>query len=75
MSLLPLGVHDLAHGAVEDDASLMEHDHARADLAHEIEIMLDQQDAERMLARQHRQDGADERSLRFGEPRRRLVEQ
>ena len=40
---------DFGHGAVQHELPLVQHDDARADLAHEVEIVLDQQDAEPIL--------------------------
>ena len=55
--------------------ALVQHDHARADLAHEIEVVLDQQEAQPVIARRDRPGSADQRALLLGETRGRLVEQ
>ena len=70
-----LRVHHLRHRAVEHDAALVQDDDARADLAHEVEVVLDEQDAEPVAAGQVPQDLADQGALRLGEPGGRLVEQ
>ena len=70
-----LRIGDVVHRAVEHQPALMQHHDTGRDFAHEVEVMLDQNDRVARFRREISQDRADGRALRLGEARGRLVKQ